>query len=118
MSDESTRFRRPSAQELRLLKLLVARASDLQLGPDWPETLRVRTMDDGGMGSLKLASEEAFQSDRPIGRRVAELQFADADGVSVLASLNVDQNGQLLELDIWKTDFTPLVQLPEKLPDP
>jgi hypothetical protein len=117
MSDESTQFRRPSPQELQLVALLVSRASGVQLSPDWRETLRVRPMADGGMGSLKLASEESLQPERPIGRRAAELQFVDADGVSVLASLNVDRDGHLLELDMWKTDFSPLIRIPDEFPN-
>lgn len=118
MSDESHRFRKPSEHELRLVRHLVANSTDLHLEPNWPQTLRVQPMLDGGMGSLRLASGEAVQeADRTIGRRVAELRFTDADGVSVLASLNVDQSGQLLELDFWKTDFSPLIRFPDDLPD-
>jgi hypothetical protein len=117
MSDESTQFRRPSAQELHLLAQLVARASGVQLSPGWRDTLRVRPMADGGMGSLKLASEESLQSDRPIGRRAAELQFVDADGIPVLVSLNVDRDGHLLELDMWKTDFSSLIRIPDEFPN-
>jgi hypothetical protein len=75
-------------------------------------------MDDGGMGSLRLATDEGLQQQpgRLTGRRAAELQFIDADGVPVLASLNLDQNGELLEIDIWKTDFSPLIRIPDDLP--
>jgi hypothetical protein len=74
-------------------------------------------MDDGGMGSLRLATDEALQKPgRLVGPRAAEVQFIDADGVPVLASLNLDQNGELMELDIWKTDFSPLIRIPENLP--
>lgn len=118
MLDEFTQFRKPSPQELRLVALLVARASGAQLSPDWRETLLVQPIADGGMGSLKLASEESLQAERPIGRRAAEFQFVDADGVSVLASLNVDRDGRLLELDMWKTDFSPLIRIPDELSDP
>jgi len=71
-------------------------------------------MEDGGMGSLMLATDEALQKPRRLfGQRAAELQFLDADGVSVLASLNLDQNGELLELDVWKIDFSPLKRIPD-----
>jgi len=43
---------------------------------------------------------------------VAEYQFTDADGVEVLISLNVDADGRPFELDVWKTDFSPLVRMP------
>ncbi|WP_420885213.1 DUF6984 family protein, partial [Candidatus Symbiothrix dinenymphae] len=36
----------------------------------------------------------------------------DEDGVDVIASLNIDDTGDLYELDIWKTDFSPLIKLP------
>lgn len=116
MSDESTQFREPTPQELRLLVALVALASEVHVTPNWRETVRVQAMADGGMGSLRLATDEALQqSERLIGWRAAELQFIDADGVSVLASLNLDQNGELLELDMWKTDFSSLVRIPDEL---
>jgi hypothetical protein len=71
-------------------------------------------MQDGGMGSLILATDESLQKPgRRFGRMAAELQFNDADGVAVLASLAVDQYGNLLELDLWKTDFSALIRIPE-----
>jgi hypothetical protein len=33
--------------------------------------------------------------------------FKDIDGTPVSAALNVDQQGNLYELDIWKVDFSP-----------
>jgi hypothetical protein len=48
---------------------------------------------------------------RRLGHRIAELQFDDADGVPVIASLNVDQDGDLYELDVWKVDFKPVIRL-------
>ena len=74
------------------------------------DTLRVKPMDDGGMGSLR------FRSDTPdpkIGKKVAACQFNDSDGVEVWATLNLDQNGCLFELDVWKVDYSPLGQWPE-----
>ena len=44
-----------------------------------------------------------------------DLPVTLADGVPVLASLNVDQNGRFLELDLWKTDFTPVIRIPDDL---
>ena len=36
----------------------------------------------------------------------------DEDGVVVLAALNLDKNGKLFELDLWKVNFNPLETLP------
>ena len=47
---------------------------------------------------------------------MAEIQFTDTDGVEVLASLNLDQDGKPFELDVWKTDFNALIRIPDPLP--
>ena len=73
-------------------------------------SLAVQEMSDGGMGSLYVRSSSEA-SNRRFGRRIAELQFLDSDGVIILASLNVDTAGDLYELDVWKTDFSPVISL-------
>jgi hypothetical protein len=62
-------------------------------------------MDDGGMGSLLLFPNGNIVEGRKFGKQISDLQFIDSDGVEVLASLNTDVDGNLFELDIWKTDF-------------
>ena len=42
---------------------------------------------------------------------VSEYQFKDEDNVEVIVSLYVDENQGLLELDVWKTNFKPLIKL-------
>lgn len=115
MSDASTGFRKPSAGEERLIRALIARSHDLRLPPDWLGKLRVKEMEDGGMGSLKLVSSKDERAARSFGNTVAELQFSDADGVEVLVSLNVDKDGEPFELDVWKTDFGAVIRIPENL---
>jgi hypothetical protein len=66
--------------------------------------LLVNPMDDGGMGSLAIGEN---YSGRQLGEEVAEYMFKDIDGTAVSAALNVDQQGNLYELDIWKVDFSP-----------
>jgi len=104
-------FVEPSAQQKRLLQALAARWSSSP--QNWVERVAVRPMKDGGMGSLELLLPEAARGSRSFGRRVAELQFKDEDGVDVIAALNVDQNNLPFELDVWKTDFGPLLRIPE-----
>lgn len=113
MSDESTRFREPSDAERRLLRRLASSCSDCP--PDWLQDIRVSQMDDGRMGSLRLAVRGAPVGERVFGRKAAEYQFSDTDGIQVIASLNVDQHGLPFELDVWKTDFSPLVRIPDGL---
>jgi hypothetical protein len=75
------------------------------------ESLDVQEMPDGGMGSLYFPRPGEDSHARRFGRRIAELQFNDADGIPIVASLNVDQDGDLYELDIWRVDFKPVISL-------
>jgi hypothetical protein len=111
MSDESTRWSRPSGLQLRLLTLLASKWSERP--SSWVDSVLVSPMDDGGMGSLRLAMTEAPSRDRRFGRKVAEHQFTDSDGVAVLASLYVDQDDLPFEMDVWKTDFSPVTDSPK-----
>jgi len=108
MSDEPTELRRPSPREMWLLRELVARAGAIELPSDWIASLRVQDMEDGGMGSIRLAPGGTPLPGRVFGRCAAELELVDADGVPVLVSLNVDREGRLFELDVWKADYSPL----------
>ena len=64
----------------------------------------VEDMRDGGMGSLRFSSNVP----RSLGTAVAEADYVDSDGVPVSIVVNVDQQGLLFELDIWKVNFLPL----------
>jgi 3-isopropylmalate dehydrogenase len=75
------------------------------------DSLDVQEMPDGGMGSLYFSRPGKDAHARRFGRRIAETQFDDADGVLVVASLNADQDGDLYELDIRRTDFKPVISL-------
>lgn len=113
MSAESRKLRKPTEPERRLLQALFSRCDECS--PEWLPRLLVSAMKDGGMGSLKLYLLSGTEQHRRFGRRAAEVHFTDTDGVAVIASLNLDQEGLPLEMDIWKTDFSPLVQVPASL---
>jgi len=72
------------------------------------DELLVREMDDGGMGSLYISSTESAPENRVFGRQASEYFFDDLDGVKVIASLYLDKEDRLFEIDMWKTDFSPL----------
>ena len=107
-------FRRPTADELRLLKHL-ATIAKLESVDAWLAALRVRDMDDGGMGSLEI--EATSDSEHPSTTVIclASVQFTDADGVEVIASLNAREDGVPFELDMWKTDSSRLIRIPDEL---
>jgi hypothetical protein len=93
--------------EGRLL-LELARIGGIDDPEGWLSSLTVREMKDGGMGSLELSG--GARSGVVISK--ASVQFADEDGVQVVATLNADESGVPLELDVWKTDFSPLKRIP------
>ena len=70
----------------------------------------VEDMKDGGMGSLRF--KDADNRERRLGKKIAEAEFTDEDDIPVSAVLNLDDNGQLFELDIWKADFSALKRYP------
>src|SRR6266403_4933591 len=69
----------------------------------------VQDMPDGGMGSIRFCKPDK----RRFGKEIAEGLFKDADGVPVSVTLNLDQHGDLFELDVWKVDNSPLVRYPD-----
>jgi len=98
--------------EALLIRYLIAK-SGLDFSSIDLNELKVHDLADGGMGSLRLLAGAANENDRIFGSQIAEVRFNDADGEAVIVSLNVDTEGELLELDIWKTDFSPLIRFPD-----
>lgn len=113
MSEESIQYRKPTTDEKRLLKVLIQRAN-LALPVGWLEAIQVHSMSDGGMGSFRIITTQSAAMGT-FGERAAEIIFKDVDGVEVIASLNLDLNKAPMEVDLWKTDFSKLIYLPENL---
>ena len=103
--------RKPKLQELKLIELLVEKAS-INLSSNWKDELTVQNMDDGQMGSLRLYPNRDIIKKRFFEKCVSEYQFNDIDGILVIASLYIDNENKLFELDIWKTNYEPLKILP------
>lgn len=109
MSEEfmKLKLRCPKESEIQLIKKLAGngdKSVDLT-------NLKVSEMEDGHMGSLLLFVDGKYiRRESPI--YVSECQFKDVDGVVVIATLYSDVNGVLSEVDIWKTNFEPLIALP------
>ena len=93
-------MRKLNTTELEIMTKLLELAN---LQTDIAELL-VSPMNDGGMGSLEIGQN---YDSRKFGEKIAEYIFNDIDGTPVLATLNVDTQGNLYELDIWKVDFSP-----------
>lgn len=106
-------FRSPAPDEARILREL-AHLAGIEDPGAWVDSLQVEEMDDGGMGSLRINSTRPELGRRGVISCRAAVQFTDADGVEVVASLNADQDGVPIELDMWKTDFSPLIHVPQQ----
>ncbi|GAP72166.1 hypothetical protein SAMD00024442_26_14 [Candidatus Symbiothrix dinenymphae] len=111
MLEEYMVNRKPTKEEEKLIEHLIS-LSLRKFSSGWKEKIFVRSMDDGGMGSLIISLDESSTESRLFGEQISEYCFVDEDGVDVIASLNIDDTGDLYELDIWKTDFSPLIKLP------
>lgn len=103
-------FRSARPDELRLISTLL-NLSGHEMKEQRLAGLREREMDDGGMGSLQLAQRGREEDEHVFGRELAAVQFTDLDGVVVIATLYADTNGEPFELDVWKTDSSPLVRI-------
>jgi hypothetical protein len=92
------------------IALLAAILKDHYLAASLSTLDRVRDLSDGGMGSIEFLGMTS--SARRHARCVAEADYMDADGIPVSIAVNVDQDGRLFELDIWKVDFGKLRSYP------
>jgi hypothetical protein len=111
MRDKSPVSDRPLRQEeLHLIVgLLTESPQGNKIISDAAEAV-VCDMNDGGMGSIRFIRSNSNR--RKFGREVYHGAFADSDGVPVSVTINVDQYGDLFELDFFKADFSPLARYP------
>jgi hypothetical protein len=99
-----------NSEEASVLLKLLADSSDYAKYSAKISELRVTDDDDGGMGSLTFVRDDGGR--RKYGSTLSQKQFKDADGVLVIVSLDVDEDGDLLSMDFWKVDFSRLVRYP------
>jgi hypothetical protein len=70
----------------------------------------VEEMNDGGMGSLKFLNKNKLN--RRHESTIAQIQLLDIDGIPLLISIDLDGEGDIYELDVWKGDSSPTKQFP------
>jgi hypothetical protein len=114
MSDELLHQDNKKARFLRddekmLLTALLSKHADFIRFKEEIARGKVCDMSDGGMGSVKFVMTE----ERSLGGILVEADYFDGDGVPVVISINADENGNLYEMDFWKTDFSPLIKYPQ-----
>ena len=103
-------IRKLTEREIGLVSYLANKAN-YKLQPNWLENVDIMPLDDGGMGSMVFIASTK-QKARKSETLISDCEFKDKDGITVVASLFVDDNNDLYELDIWKTDFSPLIEIP------
>jgi RNAse (barnase) inhibitor barstar len=106
--DNPTPFRIPTAIERAVLYRLALKWSARD--PQWIETVLVRPLSDGSMGSLQIAGDGS--RDHRFRSAVSEFSFADRDGVSVIVTLYCDDREEPFEVDVWKADFSAVEAFP------
>jgi hypothetical protein len=74
---------------------------------------QVRDMPDGGMGSIHFCSSSSASNGRKSTEQIAEGAFTDADGMPVSVTLDIDDRGDLYELDVFKADGSRLIRYPD-----
>ena len=100
--------RNPTKSEMGIICYLVAQSSYSM--DNWDMDLNVANMDDG-MGSLLLIPKGQNNKKRLFKKQISEVVFRDIDNIVVIVSLNTDQDGFLFELDVWKVNFEPVIDL-------
>jgi hypothetical protein len=74
---------------------------------DYPINEDVLEYEGGKMGSISLNNNpDAYAGD------LIQVEYVDTDNTPVMITLTHDTEGQLLDLDFWKTDFSKLLKYP------
>src|ERR1041385_4693268 len=89
-------IRKLSEGELRVLKKILTQTGVGTEFEDQLAAMKVQTMADGGMGSIRFYNGRD-RSPLDYGGQIAEAAFQDADGMPVSDTLSVDTNGDLFE---------------------
>lgn len=92
-----------------LTKLILSKPDSIHLLASLNNAI-VEEMNDGGMGSLRFFIPGT--KSRRFSKQLLEKEFVDTDGVPIMVAINLDEQGLLYELDIWKVDFSSLKRFP------
>ncbi|EMO89541.1 DUF6984 family protein [Leptospira noguchii] len=110
----SSESRTLKPEEKDFLLAIISEDDPESIGPGQLDSILVQELSDGHMGSIRFIQSVCKNTNRQFSRKWKEVQFYDDDGVLVLASILLDKNGCAFELEIWKTNFNPLIRFPKK----
>ena len=97
--------------ERRLVTTMLSRSDGGQSVLGQLSSVRVVELCDGQMGGLRFVRADG--EDRRLGKTISQAEFKDEDNVTVSVTINLDEDGHLYELDVWKVDFSPLRRWPK-----
>ena len=103
-------MRKLSKAEYDLIVHLLKYTPDNQHIIDKLPSMLVEEMNDGVMGSLKFLYDN--KSQQRFGKQIAEISLLDKDGVPISLAINLDIEGNIYELDVFKADSSELVEFP------
>tara|TARA_B110000902_G_C14012187_1_gene476912 strand:+ start:291 stop:632 length:342 start_codon:yes stop_codon:yes gene_type:complete len=101
--------RKLKTEEYQLLKCMLKNLKEYDFNLD---NLKVVDVHESEMGSIYIINPLVKRENRKINKTIIERQFKDIDGVPISVCINIDTDGCLFELDIWKIDFNPLINYP------
>lgn len=101
----------------KVKKIKIQNIFFVKIDKDRGNDLLVSPLHDGKMESLALFPHNTLNKERYFGVQASECQFKDIDGVLVIASLYLDRDNELFELDMWKVDFSKLKMIPSHFED-
>jgi hypothetical protein len=105
-------MRRIRQSEYELLESLLNQADMAASSVGLSRDLLVEELNDGGMGSLRFHGVDKADC-RRFGSAILEGEYYDSDGTLASVAVNIDEQGKLYELDIWKIDFSPTQRFPQ-----
>jgi len=96
------------AKEIQEIIVQLCKVADFTIPSQPLEGFQIPTRKMGfRISSSETVSENSFNADfQNRGKSVAEMMWKDTDGSPAFASLSQDLNGNLFELDIWKSNFS------------
>jgi len=110
MSSIHDRTRLLREEEKALIRELIERTKQGNEILDSLDSLRVHDLLDGGMGSVRTVSLDDVDQRKAVPIALAE--YLDSDNILISVQITCDQAGRLFEIDIWKTDFSPVIRYP------
>jgi hypothetical protein len=108
-------MRKLSDREKSLLLYLgeIGRVPEVEFLVRRHQPIFVEPLNDGGMGSFRISLPQQYE-DVQRGKVGATARSDDADGVLLVATLYLNERSYPYEVDLWKADFSPTIELPER----